>query len=552
MFLPPLFKIFNDDISVGGGIKISKVFSSGGRSSPELRVTDRPVTVTYDFNVKDRYGVEIVDLDVEQTSNTAVDVRVRGYDNFVNPSADDLQVVVVALKRESEDPNKDPNLNLRTMIGLLTNLGDPMNVLYTDENTPLDVRSELIINQANDNRSILNKSRLYSKTILRKVVFGETSGHDTFLDLTRLQKYRMYGPHMYDIVAIFNDAGVTFTSMKRSVFVQGIYDVFVEPLRDSGVRAGVNQDDTLVLVWKSSDAVKYVSAIQIRDPDENILAEIVPGDVTEFTIHLEVFGSFRGELRGYVQYEDVSWSPYNYSNSIVFETSNEPRVIEFKVSNDESYNLNYEELYIQLTTLDMGSSGNTSVLVRTVTVQLFEDEDRTIPAGNPVSFENIYESQIVRDLQVATAYYMSYETNDRLNPVHSDIIDAQYSTRVDPAFVADTEGPEIVFDIVSTNPILFDAVVRDVSFLVKVQFSLFSDLEVDKVTTFQQWTPIQITELKKEITVSQQEVFVYYKDNTNVKPFLVENSGISTFNFVIQAIDINNNQTTKTLIITRN
>lgn len=547
MFLPPLFKIFDDDISVGGGIKISKIFSTGGRSSPELRVTDRQVTVTYDFNVKDRYGVEIVDMDIDQVSNTSVDVSVRGYDNFVNPSVDDLQVNVVALKRESEDPN----LNLRSVISLLTNLGDPMNVFY-NENVPLESRSELIVNQANDNRSIRNKSRLYSETILRKVVFGETSGHDTFLDLTRLQKYRMYGPHMYDIITVFNDAGLTFTSMKRSVFVQGIYDVFVEPLRETGVRAGVNQDDTLVLKWKSSDAVKYVTAIQIRDPDENVLAETSPGDVTEFTVHLTAFGSFRGELRGYVQYEGVSWSPYNYSNSIVFETSNEPRVIEFKVSNDEKYDLNYEELYIQLTTLDMGSSGNTSVLVRTVTVQLFEDEERTIPAGNPVSFENLYESQIVRNLQVATAYYMSYEANDRLNPVHSDVIDAQYSTRVDPAFVADTEGPEIVFDIVSTNPILFDAVVRDVSFLVKVQFSLFSDLEVDKVTTFQQWTPIQITELKKEITVSQQEVFVYFKDNTNVKPFLVENSGISTFKFVIQAIDINNNQTTKTLIISRN
>lgn len=551
MFLPPLFKIFNNDISVGGGIKISKVLSTGGRSAPELRVTDRQVTVTYDFNVKDRYGVEIVDLDVDQVSNTNIDVRVRGYDNFVNPSVDDLQLSVVALKRDPEDPTEDPDLNLRSVIALLTNIGDPMNIFY-NENIILDSRSELIINQVNDNRSIRNKSRLYSETILRKAVFGERFGHDTFLDLTRLQTYRMYGPHMYDIITVFNDAGLTFTSMKRSVFVQGIYDVFVEPLRASGVRTGVNQDDSLILKWKSSDSMKYVTAIQIRDPDNNVLTETVPGDVTEFIVTVTTFGSFRGELRGYVQYEDVSWSPYNYSNSVVFETSNEPRIIEFRVSNDEKYDINYEELYIQLSTLDMGSSGNTNVLVRTVTVQLFEDEDRTIPAGNSVSFNNLYESHIVRNLQAATTYYMSYETNDRLNPVHSDVIDAQYSTRVDPAFVADTEGPDIVFDIVSTNPILFDAVIHDVSFLVKVQFSLFSDLEIDNVTTFQQWTPIQITELKNTITVSQQEVFVYFKDNTNVKPFLVLNSGISTFKFVIQAIDINNNQTTKTLIITRN
>lgn len=545
MFLPPLFKILNDDISVGGGIKISKVFSMG-RSSPELRVTDRPVTVTYDFNVKDRYGVEIVDLDVDKVSNTSVDVRVRGYDNFVNPSVNDLQVVVVALKRD----NEDPDLNLRSVINLLTSFGDPMSVLYND-NIALDARSELIVNQVNDNRSIRNKSRLFSETILRKGVHAETSGHDTFLDLTRLQKYRMFGPHFYDIITVFNDAGLTFSSMKRSVFVQGIYDVFVEPLRETGVRTGVNADDTLVLKWKSSDAVKYVTAIQIRDPEGNILVDTVAGDATEFVVALNVFGSYRGELRGYVQYENVFWSPYNYSNSIVFETSNEPRVIEFKVSNDEKYDINYEELWIQLTTLDMGSAGNTGVLVRTVTVRLFEDEDRTIPAGNAVSFESLYESQIVRNLRVATAYYMSYETNDRLNPVHSDVIDAQYSTRVDPAFVADTEGPVIVLDVVSTNPIRFDAFVSDVSFLVKVQFSLFSDLEVDQVTTYQQWTPIQITELKKEISVSQQEVFVYFKDNTNVKPFLVENSDISTFKFVLQAIDINNNQTTKTLIITR-
>ena len=543
MFLPPLFKIFNDDISVGGGIKISKVFSNG-RSPPELRVTNRPVTVTYDFNVKDRYGVEIVDLDVEQTTNTSVDVRVKGYDNFVNPSVDDLQVTVVALKRDGTD------LNLRSVINLLTNLGDPMNVLYA-ENTELDARSELIINQVNDNRSIRNQSRMFSDTILRKAVFGEADDHDEFLDLTRLQKYRMFGPHMYDIIVVFNDAGLTYTSMKRSVFVHGIYDVFLEPLRADGVREGVNMDDTLSLKWNSSDALMYVTMVQIRDPNDNVLAEVVAGDTDEFRIDLTAFKSFRGELRGYIQYENVSWSPYNYSNIVVFETSNEPRIIEFKVSNDEMYDINYEELYIQLTTLDMGSVGNTTVLTRTVTVQLFEDEDRTIPIGNTVSFDSLYESQIVRNLQVATAYYMSYETNDRLNPVHSDVIDAQYSTRVDPAFVADTEGPDIVFDIVSTNPIMFDAFIRDVSFLVKIQFSLFSDLEVDKVTTFQQWTPIQITELQKEITVSQQEVFVFFKDNTNVKPFLVERSGISTFKFVLQATDINNNQTTKTIIITK-
>lgn len=545
MFLPPLFKIFNDDISVGGGIKISKVFPMGGRSSPELRVTDRPVTVTYDFNVKDRYGVEIVDLDVDKVSNTSVDVRVRGYDNFVNPSVNDLQVVVVALKRD----NEDPDLNLRSVISLLTSFGDPMTVLYNDN--VLDSRSELIVNQVNDIRSIRNKSRLYSETILRKGVHGETIGHDTFLDFTRLQKYRMFGPHFYDIITVFNDAGITFSSMKRSVFVQGIYDVFMEPLRETGVRTGVNEDDAVVLKWKSSDVVKYVTVIQIRDPEGNILVETFGGDTPEFVVALSVFGSYRGELQGYVQYEDVSWSPYNYSNSIVFETSNEPRVIEFKVSNDEKYDINYEELWIQLTTLDMGSVGNTSVLTRTVTVKLFEDEERTIPAGNAVTFETLYESRIVRNLRAATAYYMSYETNDSLNPVHSDVIDARYSTRVDPAFVADTEGPEIELNVVSTNPIRFDAFVSDVSLLVKVQFSLFSDLEVNKVNTYQQWTPIQIAELKKEISVSQQEVFVYFKDNTNVKPFFVENSGVSTFKFFLQAIDINNNQTTKTLIITR-
>lgn len=544
MFLPPLFKVRENDVQVGGGIKIVNVPSKSFRARPELRVqrTDRNVTVTYDTNVRDLYGSEIVDMDVDLVTHTSAHVDVRGYDNFVNPRNSDMRCILISLR--SDSANETHDLNLRSTISLLSEMGASLELRY--ENTTVTSRSELIRNNVNDNRSIRNKSRLFTETSLRKAVFAE-GNIDTYLDTQRLQTYRWFGPHRYDVVCVFNDGGITYTSMKRTVFVHGVYDVVLRPLRTSGVQTGVNLDDSVVVSWKSSQP--GVKIVQLRDGTNNVLATDSSANVDSYVVSLAGF-EYRGELRGYVQYEDVFWSPYNYSNSLVLETSNVPVKIEFRVSNEEKYDIGFDELYVQLTTLDMGSVGNTGVFVRTITVRMYEDEARTIQAGDTVQFKGLYESQIVRNLAVATAYYMSYDSDDALNPAYSDIIDARYSTRVDPSFVADTVGPEVDLRITSTNPILFSANISDASYLVKLQFALFSDLEVENVTTYQQWTPIPITELRTQMTITNQEVFVYYKDTTNVQPFLVMLSTLTSFRLVFQAIDINNNSTTKRVNIT--
>ena len=541
MFLPPLFKVRENDVQVGGGIKIVNVQTDSFRAKPELRVqrSDRNVTVTYDTNVRDIYGIEIADMDVELNHMTAT-VSVRGYDNFVNPQNTDLRGFLIALRSDSEDVVYD--LRVRPTITLLTEMGKSIALRYED--LEVSVRSEQIVNDVNDNRSIRNKSRLFTETILKKTVFGEDT-IDTYLDLQRLQTHRWIGPHRYDVISLWNDGWFTYTSMKRTVFLHGVYDVRLRPLRTTGVQTGVNLDDSVVLEWKTTQP--GITKLELRDNENRVLAE--SANIDTFVVSLADF-TYRGELRGFVQYQDVTWSPYNYSNSLVLETSNAPLLIEFRVSNEEKYDIGFEELYVQLVTLDMGSSGNTGLLVRTITVRLYEDEARTIQAGDTVQFKSLYESQIIGNLTIATAYYMSYESNDELNPAHSDVIDAHYSTRVDPSFVADTDGPDIVVRITSTNPILFSADITDVSYLVKVQFALFSDLEVEKVTTYQQWTPIPITDLRTEMTVTDQEVFVYYKDTTNVQPFLVAGSLLTSFRLVVQATDINNNSTTQTVDIT--
>lgn len=539
MFLPPLFKVRDNDVQVGGGIKIVNI-QNKFRAISELRVqrSDRNVTVTYDTNVRDVYGVEIVDMDVQKTNNTRAHVDVRGYDNFTNPRNTDLRGIVIALRSDSEGTTYD--LRLRPTISLLSEMGMAMTLRYDDVSVLVPTRSELIVNDVNDNRSIRNKSRMFIPTMLNTVVFGE-GDIDTYFDMNRLQTYRWFGPHRYDVVCVFNDAKVTFTSMKRTVFVHGVYDVTLRPLRTTGIQTGVNLDDSIVITWKSSQP--GVTKMQVRDAAENVLAES-EANVESYVVSLTDF-EYRGELRGYVQYEDVYWSPYNYSNSLVLETSNVPTFIEFRVSNEEKYDIGFEELYIQLTKLDMGSTGNTSVLVRTITVRLFEDEARTIQVGDVVQFKSLYESQIIRNLTIATAYYMSYESNDDLNPTYSNVINARYSTRVDPSFVADKDGPVIELNIINTNPILFSANITDASYLVKVQFALFSDLEVQKVTTYQQWTPVPLSDLRTHMSIHAQEVFVYYKDTTNVQPFLVTTSGLNSFRLVLQATDINNNSTTK-------
>ena len=73
---------------------------------------------------------------------------------------------------------------------------------------------------------------------------------------------------------------------------------------------------------------------------------------------------------------------------------------------------------------------------------------------------------------------------------------------------------------------------------------------MDSVTTYQQWTIVNIEELSKEFTISQQEIFIFYKDNTNVKPFLVSSDhGYTAFKLIVESTDIQNNQTIQTAII---
>ena len=541
MLLPPLFKHFNDDIFIGGGVKISKpVTLRTGRASSELRVNNE-VVVTYENNVRDRYGVEITDITLVQHDDTQLDISIIGYDNFINVSNITLKCTLVMIRQDGTY-----NLSHRSTIMLLESLGKEIPVSLLGSVTH-PVRSTGVSNNENDNRSVVNRSRLFKETVFRQSIESRSNNHDEYADVTTNQLFPTYGPYKYDVIVILNDDNITFTSIKRSLFVHGVYDVFVEPVRAGGVRTGVNADDSIRLTWKLSNESSTATIVELKDNDGNPLVT-VPADGV---VPLSSLGAYRGTVRGYVQYKHVNWSPLNYSNAIVFETSNEPMTIEFRVSNDDRYDIGFDQLYVQLVTLDMGTNtSGGSVLERAVTLRLYEDAARTNQKGNTVTFTRLHEAHIVSNLEISTAYYASYDTNDLLNPVYSDVLDAQYSTRTDPLLVTDSDGPEIELTVSGTDPITFSARIVDVSYIVNIRYSLNTDLEMDSVTTYQQWTIVNIEELSTEFTISQQEIFIFYKDNTNVKPFLVSSDhGYTAFKLIVESTDIQNNQTIQTAII---
>jgi hypothetical protein len=397
---------------------------------------------------------------------------------------------------------------------------------------------------------------MFHETTLKQSIESHSNDHDEYVDVATKQTFPIYGPHKYDVIVILNDNNNTFTSIKRSLFVHGVYDVFVEPVRTDGVRTGVNLNDSVRLTWKLStneNSDELETIIEIRDNDGNPLVTVPPDGVV--TMSSLIGSSYRGTVRGYVQYKHVHWSPLNYSNAIVFETSNEPTTVEFRVSNDEKkHGVGYDQLYIQLVTLDMGTntSSGGSVLERVVTLRLYEDEARTIRRSTVV-FTRLYEAHVVSNLEIATAYYASYDINDFLNPLYSaDVIDARYSTRTDPAsLITDTDGPEIELTVTGTSPIVtFTARITDASYIVSVRYSMNTDLEMDRVTTYQQWTNVNVKELYKEIILTHQEIFVFYKDNTNINPFLVSSDhGYTSFKLFVESTDIQNNQTIRTIKI---
>jgi hypothetical protein len=389
---------------------------------------------------------------------------------------------------------------------------------------------------------------MFRETSFKQSIESHSNNHDEYVDVATKQTFPIYGPHKYDVIVILNDKNSTFTSIKRSLFVHGVYDVLIEPARTDGVRTGVNLNDSVRLTWKLStgNELPETIVIELRDNDGNLLVTVPPatadGVVVALSSLLEV-GSYRGTVRGYVQYKHVHWSPLNYSNVIVFETSNEPTTVEFLVSNDEKkHSVGYDQLYIQLVTFE-----STSLLERVVTLRLYEDEARTIQRTTVV-FTRLYEAHVVSNLETATAYYASYDINDFLNPVYSaDVTDAQYSTRTDSVSLvaADTVGPEIELTVVNVTS--FTARITDASYIVNVRYSLNADMEMDRVTTYQQWTNVNIEELSKEIVLTNQEIFVFYKDDTNVNPFKLVNPFSNTsFKLFVESTDILNN---KTLIV---
>lgn len=553
--LPPLFKYFNDDISVGGGIKISKPNTvSTTRPKPEVRiqndlVNNKALTITYNSNVRDRYGLAIAIVTIDQHQNTVLNLSMTGHDNFVNVLRNTLNCTFILVKQ-----SEYLNLNSRNTVLLLESLGT--NVSFSLSNTeqqqppPPPTGGGSVVNQPNDNRSVNNRSRLYFETIFKHNISATLTDHDIYVDITTQQAYRLYGPMKYDAVCVLNDDNLTHVCMKRSFFVHGVYDVTLRPTRTHGVQTGVNTDDALVLSWSSSqNFLVNVHAVQLRDPDGNVLVDFaLSDDPDSYVAPLAALNDYRGGIRAYVQYENVSWSPLNYSNTVVFETSNVPVRIEFKVSNDERFDTSYEQLYLQLVVLDMGSKGETSVFSRAVTVQLYEDEARQVPAGDTVTFLHLFDAHLVGNLEMGTGYYISYETDDRLNPTHTDVIDAKYSTRADPTMVLDGTGPVIEFTI-DTNPLMFSAIITDSSYIVNVRYSLFSDMDVESVNTFQHWFPIPLTEFKNEVRVDRQQMFVYYIDNTNIQPYYTINTTAPALKFVLQATDIYNNVTTRSAVI---
>jgi len=525
---------------------------SATRPKPEVRIeqdlfgNNRALTITYDSNVRDRYGLAIALVTIDQHRNTVLNLNMTGHDNFVNVLRNTLNCTFVVVKQ-----SEYLNLNSRNTVLLLESLGTSVPFTLSGHDTQETASS--VVNQPNDNRSVNNRSRMYFETVFKRHVSATLVDHDIYVDTTAQQAYRLYGPMKYDAVCVLNDDNLTHVCMKRSFFVHGVYDVTLRPARTDGVQTGVNRSDSLVLSWNSSqNFLVNVHAVQLHDHEGNVLMDFaLSNDSDGYVAPLTALNDYRGGIRAYVQYENVDWSPLNYSNIIVFETSNVPVRIEFKVSNDERYDTSYEQLYVQLVVLDMGSSGSTSVFQRAVTVQLYEDAARQIPAGDTVTFLSLFDAHLVGNLEMGTGYYISYETDDRLNPTHTDVIDAKYSTRADPSLVLDGTGPVIEFTI-DTNPLMFSAIITDTSYIVNVRYSLFSDLEVETVNTFQHWFPIPLTEFNTEVRVDGQQMFVYYLDNTNIQPHYTTSTTAPALKFILQATDIYNNVTTRSAVINLN
>lgn len=527
----PLLKLYaNIDnqpvILLGGGGAITKRNTPiVNRNNPSITVkkkntnTNIPMfKVNFVSDFADVFGFEIQNVAVAESSDTGsfyVTFEIKDYLN-ADGSHDTFDIKSIAInikdfKINDEDINLDNDEHINYLSYLLLNEQTTSSIETTRkfDIEPVHVsdfeylvRHRSFPNEADtqtfNNPGDLKKSK--GAVAIPEIFHRETSFRleaNKYVSPSKGTIQNLYGPETYKYILLVDDRANKGESVEstRVAFLtgekilHGIYDLEINRKDVSRNNSDIaNVSSTLIYTWKSSSiniGSANITKLELRkqdgnvliydhDPSANITRSVVDG-LPNFSYELPLSSvtNYEGPLYGYVQYNDIEWSPYNSVNAnIIYDTSSVFANDEFtlEVERQDKSNISFNIHYYK---------HNTDVR-HDITFTAYS-HDTNLQIGNITKIygvdNNNYDTYnfVIDDLDPGTQYKLKVEFDDRLNPV-SDIYITQAYNQLDLRTLTDDEdGPNIIITNLvgqENGNVLFNINITDASGLKDVQLGI--------------------------------------------------------------------------------
>lgn len=496
----PLFKSYtlpdgNVVTMLGGGAKVSKpMFTSYQNRGPKIHVAKKPgavsyedhgkMTVAYSTDFDDVFGTRLSSASVIVVDDTLLNTEAEGTDMFsfdTSQTSLEFRVMNVRLDNgESQSYDLENNEVVGSLLGSST-LIESVERVDDTRSFSLDragvfgdreggVVTYSIENNANDPTSQNNRSTqfrdfgnfyqvnfrfsniAFSDFVQRDPDTGEVA-RDA---LNNPVSANIYGPFTYDVLFFAKDRNNngnnqthTTAVMRRQVDVQGLEDVRLEILPTP--QSFANSSDSFQITWRFDDESASVSDfdnvrlckhnLEQTEIDHLSYSTIVKTGTTTYSVDvsnvsaIETIG-YQGEIKAYVQWKHVEWSPLNYSSPLTFAYSNEPdhdfRLFVSNNKNIVSSVLGEDELYLKLLTNINYDDYFPTNLPYDVTFRLHQQDSSRDEASvsatmlfSGITNTNVttFTHQIASGLIPGTEYFISYTVDDGRNPKYTGTID---------------------------------------------------------------------------------------------------------------------------------
>lgn len=488
----PLFKSYtlpdgNVITMLGGGAKVQKpLYTSYQNRGPKIVVAKRSgavsyhdygkVSVGYSSDFDDIFGTELVSMNLEPIDDISYRMTAEGSDMFaINTGETSLEFRVLNVQLASGESISYDLSNSQVVNTLLSSstLVPQVQRIDSVQSPP----EGAILNNVNSPSSYVNQStqhRTFGDTHtvhfrVSDVVFNEFAVRDSTGNITKNSfgipiTSNIYGPFTYDVMVFAKDLNndsanqsSTTSIMRRQISIDGLKNVTLAIVSPNGqTYSFANEEDSFNLRWEFNDSSATVSdftnvlvVINNIDNTEIEYLEFSPvvKNGTQFsTIVSNLLAikdcGYRGEVKAYVQWKNVHWSPLNFSSPVTFSYSSQPlSTFIVYVSNSRSVlsTLEETELYFKLLPNTNYNNYFATSSQHNVTFRFHDNssrDDASIRGSvNYIGLTNtnvtVYSPKVVSGLNPGTEYFVSYTVSDGRNPVYTGTINGSFFTRID-------------------------------------------------------------------------------------------------------------------------